>query len=526
MLDRPNCYRALRSRDRRFDGRFFVAVRTTGIYCRPICPAPPPKLVNVVFYACAAAAEEAGFRPCRRCRPETAPGTPAWIGTSAVVARALRLIRAGALDEGEVGALAARLGIGARQLRRLFDKHLGTSPAAIARARRVHFARVLLDQSDLRVTAIAFAAGFRSVRQFNHAVRATFRDTPRGLRNRRKVTPARGELLTVRVPYRPPLDWNALLAFLAVRVTPGVELVRDGRYERTVSIDGAVGAIALEAVPGASALLLRIRLAEYAGVLEIVERVRRLFDLDADPLQIADHLSRSTVLRRLVAAAPGMRVPGAWEPFELAVRAILGQQITVRAATTLAGRLADKFGEPVDCGEGLTRLFPRPEVLADADVASIGLPRARAATLRALSAAVAGGALLLDAARGHEEVVERLCALPGIGAWTAQYIAMRALGEPDAFPAGDLGVRKALANGSGPLSAVAVERLAEPWRPWRAYAVMHLWNGPSPTPEVVSEAVVAGVSPVAGRRAAGRAASPAYAPSGVAVQKQQNSGGR
>jgi AraC family transcriptional regulator of adaptative response / DNA-3-methyladenine glycosylase II len=481
LFDREVCYQALRSRDRRFDGRFFVAVRTTGIYCRPICPAPTAKMKNVEFYACAAAAEAAGFRPCRRCRPETAPGTPAWIGSSAVVARALRLIREGALDAGDIENLALRMGIGARQLRRLFEKHLGAAPIAIARARRVHFARILIDQSRLPVTAIAFAAGFRSVRQFNHAVRATFGASPRALRSRRGGTPPAADPLTLRIPYRPPLDWAGLLAFLSVRGTPGVEVVRDGCYRRTVAIDGAAGAITVEPLPGEPTVLLRIQLAGCAGVLEIVERVRRLFDLDADPLQIASDLGRSRPLRALVKAAPGMRVPGAWDPFEIAVRAILGQQITVRAATTLSGRLAAAFGDPIDCGDGLTRLFPRADVLAEADLSGIGLPRARAATLRALASAVARGEPVLDASRGYEAVVERLCEIPGIGAWTAQYIAMRALGEPDAFPAGDLGVRKALANGAGPLSAAAVERLAEPWRPWRAYAVMHLWCGAAAT---------------------------------------------
>jgi AraC family transcriptional regulator of adaptative response / DNA-3-methyladenine glycosylase II len=477
-LDRTSCYRAMRSRDRRFDGRFFVGVHTTGIYCRPVCPAPTPKLENVDFYACAAAAEDAGFRPCRRCRPETAPGTPAWVGSSAVVARALRLIRAGVLDEKEVDALAARLGIGERQLRRLFEHHLGTSPAAVARARRVHFARVLLDQSDLPASGVAFAAGFRSIRQFNHAVRATFGASPRTLRlrRRRSLAPPRGAPLTIRLPYRPPFDWQALLAFFAARVTPGVEVVREGRYARTIAIDGAVGTISVEPDDGATALRVRVQLAECGSMMDLVERVRRVFDLDADPRQIAAHLARSARLRALVKAAPGMRVPGAWDPFELAVRGILGQQVTVHAATTLAGRLAAGFGEPIDGGDGLTRLFPRPDVLADADVASIGISRARAATIRALAAAVANDASLLDAARGYEDAVARLCSLPGIGAWTAQYVAMRALGEPDAFPAGDLGVRKALGNGNGPLSVAAVQDLAEPWRPWRAYAVMHLWS--------------------------------------------------
>jgi AraC family transcriptional regulator, regulatory protein of adaptative response / DNA-3-methyladenine glycosylase II len=481
-FDRTACYVAMRARDRRFDGRFFVGVHTTGIYCRPICPAPTPKLANVDFYACAAAAEDAGFRPCRRCRPETAPGTPAWVGSSAVVARALRLIRAGALDETGVPALAERLGIGSRQLRRLFEQHLGTSPATIARQRRVHFARVLLDASDLSMTAVAYAAGFRSVRQFNHAVRTTFRETPRAMRRRRRHGPVPGEPLTIRLPYRPPFDWPALMRFFAARATPGVEAVRDGRYHRTVAIDGAVGAITVEPAEDSTALLVRLRVGECNGVLEVVERVRRVFDLDADPMQIGSHLACSPILRPLVAAAPGMRVPGAWEPFELAVRGILGQQVTVAAATTLSGRLAAAFGAPIDAGDGLTHLFPTPQQLLDADIASIGMPRARAESLRALAAAVAGGTPLLDASLGYDAAVERLCALPGIGAWTAQYIAMRALGEPDAFPAGDLGVRKALGNGAGPLPAAAVEQLSLPWRPWRAYAVMYLWASLSKLP--------------------------------------------
>jgi AraC family transcriptional regulator of adaptative response / DNA-3-methyladenine glycosylase II len=504
-FDRDSCYAAMRSRDRRFDGRFFVGVHTTGIYCRPICPAPTPKLENIDFYACAAAAQDAGFRPCRRCRPETAPGTPAWLGSSAVVARALRLIRAGAMDDDGVGPLADRLGIGPRQLRRLFEQHLGTSPAAIARARRVHFARGLLDDSDLSMTNVAFAAGFRSVRQFNHAVRATFGDAPRALRRRRRATPAAGGPLTIRLSYRPPFDWKALLRFLAVRVTPGVEAVRGDRYHRTVAIDGGVGAITVEPAPQGTALLLRLHLTECACALEVVERVRRMFDLDADPLQIAGHLSRSAALRPLVATCPGMRVPGAWDPFELAVRGILGQQITVAAATTLAGRLANAFGVAVDCGDGLTRLFPRPQDLADADIASIGIPRTRAETVRALAAAVASGAPVLDASRGYEAAVERLCAIPGIGAWTAHYIAMRGLAEPDAFPAGDLGVRKALGNGAGPLSAASVERLSDAWRPWRAYAVMYLWASLHDTQPRPTVALPSTANP-GGRRSVGAAA--------------------
>jgi AraC family transcriptional regulator of adaptative response / DNA-3-methyladenine glycosylase II len=490
-------YQALRSRDRRFDGRFFVAVRTTGIYCRPICPAPSPRRENVEFYACAAAAEAAGFRACLRCRPEASPGTPAWAGSSAVVSRGLRLIRDGALDDGDADALAARLGVGARQLRRLFEKHLGTSPAAVARARRLHFARALLDDTDLSITRIAFAAGFRSVRQFNHAMLASFRASPRALRRRPVARGAAGPL-SIKLHFRPPFDWQALLRFLAPRAIPGVEVVTATAYRRTIEQGGVPGAIEVTSVPGEPCLRLRAWLPDPAGLLPVVERVRRLFDLTADPLQIAAHLSACPTLSRVIAGQVGLRVPGAFDPFELAVRAILGQQVSVAGATTLAGRLVSAFGKPTTAGPGLTHLFPPPERLAEGDVASIGLPRARAATIRALAAAVASGELVLDSPLGLEDAVARLCRIPGIGPWTAHYVALRGLGEPDAFPAGDLGLRKALGRGGAPdstraprqrapdstraprqrapISERALERAAEAWRPWRAYAALALWT--------------------------------------------------
>jgi len=478
-LDAEHCYRALRSRDRRFDGRFFTGVTTTGIYCRPICPAPPPRRENVRFFACAAAAQDAGFRPCLRCRPETAPGTPAWQGSSAVVSRGLRLIREGALDEGAVRELAARLGLGERQLRRLFLRHLGTSPLALARARRLHFARALLDETNLPMAQVAFAAGFQSIRQFNHALRACFGESPRRLRARRRA-PVRAEsdTVTLRLAYRPPFDWNAALEFLAPRATPGVELVAGGVYLRSVEVQGAAGTIEVANGGDGTHLLLRARLADPAGLLDAVDRVRRIFDLTADPLRIAGDLERSAGPRLAPALrdAPGLRVLGAWDAFELAVRAVLGQQVSVAAASTLCGRLARAFGKPVSLGLGLTHLFPRPEALALADVATIGIPQARAHTLRALARAVANRTLRLDAARGLDDAIARLCNVPGIGEWTAHYIAMRAFGEPDAFPAGDLGLRKVLAGGEPALSASAVARLAEDWRPWRAYGAMALWN--------------------------------------------------
>jgi len=478
-LDAARCYRALLSRDRRFDGRFFIGVVTTGVYCRPVCPVSPAKPENARFFACAAAAEAAGFRPCRRCRPDAAPGTPAWMGSSAAVTRALRLITDGALDDGGVDTLAARLGMSARQLRRLFATHLGASPSDIARARRVHFARRLLDDTTLPITQVALSAGFTSIRQFNHAFRTTFRAAPTALRRRdAQGMPHAGGELRVRLPYRPPLRWTAMVEFIKLRAIPGVEAVNGGTYRRTIAVNGAAGVLELRpaADPGNPHVLLRVRLPRYAELLQVVERARRIFDLDADPLRISGHLRRSPALAPLLRAMPGLRVPGAWDAFELAVRAVLGQQVTVRGATTLAGRLVQMCGTPVDLGEGLTHLFPEAATLAEADLGAIGLPRARAATLRALARGVASGSLVLDAPHGVTDAVTRLCAIPGVGEWTAHYIAMRAFGEPDAFPASDLGLRRALGNGAGPLSATALTRLAEAWRPWRAYAAMYLWN--------------------------------------------------
>ena len=475
-LDPARCYQAALRRDARFDGRFFAGVKTTGIYCRPICRVRPAKPENVRWFACAAAAEAAGFRPCRRCRPEAAPGTPAWNGTSAVVSRALRLIASGAPAAG----LADHLGLGARQLRRLFATHLGVSPAEVMRARRVHFARTLIDETDLPMAEVAFAAGFGSIRDFNHALRTRFGRPPTVLRRARgRCGPlGGGSGLTVRLPYRPPFDWEGLLDFLALRATPGVETVAGGVYRRTIALGDACGTIEVRAAAGEAHLLMRVHLARPERLLEVVARARRMFDLDADPLLIAGRLGSGPLLGPLLARRPGLRVPGAWDGFELAVRAVLGQQVTVCGATTLAGRLVSAFGAPLERPEdGLTHLFPGPETLASADVVSVGLPRARAATIRALATAVARGDLVLDASRGLEDAIARLGAVPGIGPWTAHYIAMRALGEPDAFPAADLGLRHALGNGAGPLAPARVAQLAEAWRPWRAYAALHLWTG-------------------------------------------------
>lgn len=482
-LSRQHCYRALSSRDSRFDGRFFVGVRTTGVYCRPVCPAPTPRLRNVEFYPCAAAAEEAGFRPCRRCRPETAPGTPAWVGSTATVRRALRLIAGGALDGKGVDSLAERLGVGSRQVRRLFSEHLGASPLAVARTRRVHFARRLIDETDLPMSEVALAAGFSSIRQFNHAIRGCFERTPSRLRRdagqHRRA--ARDEPLTLRLSFRQPFDWDALLTFLAPRAIPGVERVEDGIYERALHIDGAPARVRVGRAAAGSQLMVRLSAPAGAALLPVVERVRRLFDLGADPHRIAADLRRDPRIRGRIAALPGLRVPGAWDGFEFAVRAILGQQVTVKGATTLTGRLVESFGQTLEpCDEGPSRLFPTPETLAEADLTAIGLPGARARSVSALSRAVAGGELDLEPGAPLAETLTTLRAIPGIGVWTAQVVAMRALGEPDAFPAGDLGLRRALGQGGRFLPARDLQARAEAWRPWRAYAAMWLWCTPSP----------------------------------------------
>ena len=478
-LDLESCYRAVVSRDRRFDGRFVLAVRTTRVYCRPGCPAPLPKKENSRFYSCATAAEEAGFRPCRRCRPETVAGTPVWSGTSATVSRALRLIGDGTLDEVGVDGLATRLGVGARHLRRLFAEQLGASPLAIARTRRVHFARRLLDDTSLPVTDIAYGSGFASIRTFNEAMAATFHRTPSALRTARGRG-GKDATLTLKLPFRPPLDWPALVRFLSLRAIPGVERVDADRYARTIVDEDEAGLLEAQPMRDGSFLLLRLPIFKSGNLIGLVERASRLFDLEADPIPIQRSLSEDALLAPLVKRRPGLRVPGAWDPFELLVRALLGQQISVKGATTLAGRLVSRFGRPLAAGSpGLTHLFPSAEVLAEAgraDLSAIGLTRARVATLKILASAVAAKDLILSTAATLEDFVARLTAIPGIGPWTAHYVAMRALKEPDAFPEGDLALRQAAAPGSPPLSLRALADRSEAWRPWRAYAAMHLWT--------------------------------------------------
>ena len=465
--------RARISRDARFDGKFFIAVISTGIYCRPICPVPSPKRENVRYYPTAAAAAEAGYRPCLRCRPEAAPGTPAWLGTSAVVRRALRLIDDGALDSSSVDGLAAKLGIGLRHLHRLFMHHVGASPVTVAQTRRLHFAKRLLDETDLPIAEVALAAGFGSVRRFNHTFRRTYGRAPRDLRRRGGTLHATDDVV-LKLAFRPPYDWPQVRAFLAARALPGVERVDERGYARTVACAGGAAIVSVRALDGPDALELRVSGAAPAALFALVSTARRVFDLAADPEAIARGLRADPLLGRLARRRPGLRIPGAWDPFECAVRAVLGQQVSVAAARTMAGRLVARAGHALDPGhDGLTHLFPAAAAVAAADLGGLGLTGARERALRGLARAVADGRVDFDAPAG--DVTAALAELPGLGPWTAQYVALRALGDPDAFPHGDLVLRRAAGNGAA-LSARALAARAEAWRPWRAYAVLHLWR--------------------------------------------------
>lgn len=474
--------RARRARDARFDGRFFVGVVTTGIYCRPVCPVAPPKPVNVRYFPSAAAAAEAGFRPCLRCRPEASPGTPAWLGSSATVSRALRLIAGGVLDSNGVDALAEKLGIGSRHLRRLFLKHLGATPVAVAQTRRLHFAKKLIDETQLPVTQIAYSAGFNSVRRFNATFRTLYGRTPRELRRigPKSPKPDGSHDYCFRLAFRPPYDWDALIAFLLPRAIPGVETISRRSYHRTITLGGAHGFIEVSPLGNAAALQVRVFFPDSRALLDILERVRRMFDLGADPGEIARLLRRDPWLAQSVSEHPGLRVPGCWDGFEMAVRAVLGQQVTVRGATTLAARLAERYGRPT--GHGL--LFPAAEALARADYRGIGLTTRQGKTLQALAQAAGSGAVSFDGSANLETFVSSMADIPGIGEWTAHYVAMRALGEPDAFPSSDLVLLRAVARRERGVKAKALRERAEAWRPWRSYAAMHLWNtvmeSPSP----------------------------------------------
>jgi AraC family transcriptional regulator of adaptative response / DNA-3-methyladenine glycosylase II len=472
------CYRALSTRDPALDGRIFVAVTSTGIYCRPICPARTPRRENVRFFPSAAAAQEAGFRPCLRCRPEISPDAAAWRGTENTVSRALTLIGEGLLDgEAGVAALADRLGVGERQLRRLFDQHLGAPPIAVAQTRRVLFAKQLIQDTQLSMTDIASASGFGSVRRFNDAFRKLYRRSPSELRRKRGGAIS---TVTLKLGYRAPYDWDAILAFLGARAIEGVELVAGDRYMRTIEIGGAFGSV--EVAPARNHLVATIRFPNVKALLAIVARLRRLFDLDADVASIAAHLSGDAGLAPLVSKRPGLRTPGAWDGFELACRAIFGQQITVGGARRLAGQLVARAGisvAPDVTGDvRLDRIFPSPARVVAADLSTMPMPKARIAALTALAKAASDDPKLLDPTGTFDEALERLLALPGFGPWTAQYWALRALRDSDAFPAADVALLRhpaVAAEGNRPTPKALLAR-AEAWRPWRAYAAQHLWT--------------------------------------------------
>lgn len=475
-IDDEVCYRALTARDARFDGVFFVGVRATGIYCRPVCAAKTPRRNSCRFFASTALAEQAGFRPCLRCRPELAPGH-APIDSHRTIARAVAArIEAGALnDGGRLEELAASFGLSSRQLRRSVQKQLGVSPVRLAQTNRLLLAKRLIAETQLSMVQIALAAGFKSVRRFNALFRSHYRLTPSALR-RSKSKAVATDCLRLVLAYRPPFDWNAMLRFLAARAIPSVECVTDDAYHRTVAIGKHRGWLSVSQVANRHLLAVDLSTALSPVLPPILMRLRNLFDLDARPDVIARHLALDPRLSVWVKNQPGLRVPGAFDSFELSMRAILGQQVSVRGASTLAGRLAQQFGEvietPLAC---LNRFAPTAEALSatrSTALASIGLPIARAECLRNLASVVAHNEIDLEPGVDANAIITRLVKLPGIGPWTAEYIAMRALRWPDAFPAGDLGLVKA----SQMKSAKVLERIAERWRPWRAYAAMHLWE--------------------------------------------------
>jgi AraC family transcriptional regulator of adaptative response / DNA-3-methyladenine glycosylase II len=481
MLLDFDCYQALAARDARFDGRFFVGVKSTGIYCRPVCPARTPRAVSCVFHETAAAAEHAGFRPCLRCRPELAPSEPAVSLEQALFAA----IRARAIHGDSVDELAARAGFSARQLRRLMVRAFGVTPVEIMQTERLLFAKKLLQETALPTAQIALSAGFGSVRRFNALFHSRYSLSPTALRRQAgaESRAERPDTLKLRLLYRPPLAWRELLDYLSRRAVPGVEAVdlAPQSYARTVSFGDRTGWVAVQRSSAGEWLDVTLPAALAEVSWPILTRLRAQFDLDANPAGIDAHLRADPLLAPGVERHPGLRVPGTWETFELAVRAVLGQQISVAGASTLAARLAAKFGRPVATPfANLNRLAPTARDLAAADVekiATIGLPRARAATLRELAGAAERGELAFGPAASVEEVIDALRRIRGIGEWTAQYVAMRALRFPDAFPAADLGVRKALAPAGGALpNEKQVLARAAAWRPWRAYATLHLWQ--------------------------------------------------
>lgn len=475
-LDATTCERARLSRDARFDGRFFIGVKTTGIYCRPVCPVRAPRADNTVFYTTAAAAAEAGFRPCLRCRPETAPGTPAWSGTSTTVTRALRLIAEGALDAGSVAALADRLGVGSRHLSRLFIQHLGASPRGVAQTRRLHNAKKLIDATDLPMVQVALSAGYHSTRRFNTHIKETYGCSPSTLRKKASKDQHHAGY-QFRLDFRPPYDRRGMIGFLSRHATPGVELVEGSRYSRTIEVDGAVGTFTAQLLSDENCLRCDIRISDSRYLIQIIERIKRLFDLSADSMAISRCLQRDSSLKPLVQANPGLRIPGGWDGYEIAVRTIIGQQVSVAGANTTTGRLVRTYGSALAVDGPLDRLFPTAENLSHLNTASARMPVARARTIKQLSIAVCRGDVSFDYANDPDLLYRQLTAIRGIGPWTAAYIGMRAMGDPDVFPRADLVLLKMAGHmfGAGMSERELLQRTWD-WRPWRAYAAMYLWQ--------------------------------------------------
>jgi len=486
LEDFDSCYRVVQSRDARFDGWFFTAVRTTGIYCRPSCPAVTPKRENVSFHATAAAAQQAGFRACLRCRPDASPGSPEWLGRADVAARAVRLILDGTVDREGVSGLARRLGYSERQLHRVLLAEVGTGALSLARAQRAQTARLLLQTTAVPITEVALAAGFSSVRQFNDTVRAVFARTPGELRRQGRrggpSPPPAGPLpsIVLRLPHRRPLAAGPLLEFLGTRAVPGIEAFDGSTYRRSLRLPNGDGSVALSAEPAAGAIRAVFELEDLRDLTAAIARCRHLLNLDADPEAVDGVLGADELLGPLVARTPGIRMPGAAEGFELAVRAVVGQQVSIAAARTVTGRLVRAAGRPLgNPALPVTHTFPTPEALGELArrrPAAFSMPASRRRTLAALAGALAAGELSIGPGADPGEARAGLLALPGVGPWTAGYVAMRALGDPDAFLAGDLGVRRALGGLGGPQDARGAAALAERWRPWRAYAVAHLWG--------------------------------------------------
>lgn len=478
-LDPESCYRAVKSRDRRFDGVFYTAVRTTGIYCRPSCPARTPHFDNVTFHPSAASAQAAGYRACKRCLPDATPGSPDWDVAATAAGRAMRLIADGVVDREGVDGLARRVGYTPRHLTRILTGELGAGPLALARARRAQTARVLIETTELTYADVAFASGFSSVRQFNDTIREVYASSPTDLRGRRGGRPATGTV-TMRLGVRTPFAGRALLDFLAYHLVPGVEVAGDGWYARTLSLPHGPGTVRVELhdlplTPDVAFVSASFELSDLRDTAAAVERTRRLLDADCDPVAVTDHFLGDPLIGPLARRHPGLRVPGQVDGDETAVRAVVGQQVSVAGACTVTGRIVARHGRPMTSSiPGLTHLFPDAATLAGVDPGSLPMPRARGSALAALAGALADGTVALDRGPDRDAVRDALLAIPGIGPWTADYVALRALAHPDVFLPTDVGVRNALVGLGHDPSGIGPAQ--EAWRPWRSYALLHLWN--------------------------------------------------